>query len=89
MCASKVVYADNGVQRSTPVQTELESSMNLEMSLPPTLHKLSVVSARTGMSRSALYREINAGRLKTVKIGRSVRVREQDLNAFINALAIA
>lgn len=63
--------------------------MNSETSLPPTLHKLSVVSVRTGMSRSALYREINAGRLKTVKIGRSVRVREQDLSAFINALAIA
>ena len=63
--------------------------MSFESALPPTLHKLSIVSARTGMSRSALYREINAGRLKTVKIGRSVRVREQDLNAFIDALAIA
>jgi excisionase family DNA binding protein len=61
----------------------------METSLPPTLHKLAQVSARTGLSRSALYREINSGRLKVVKIGRAVRVREQDLNEFIDALAVA
>ena len=65
----------------------------METSLPPTLHKLASVSARTGLSRSALYREIfhseknPTGRLKVVRIGRSVRVREQDLADFINALA--
>ena len=61
----------------------------METQLPPTLHKLSAVSARTGLSRSALYREAKMGRLKTVKIGRAVRVREQDLIDFINALAVA
>lgn len=61
----------------------------METSLPPTLHKLAQVGARTGLSRSALYREINSGRLKVVKIGRAVRVREQDLNEFIDALAVA
>jgi excisionase family DNA binding protein len=61
----------------------------METPLPPTLHKLSAVSARTGLSRSALYRETKTGRLKTVKIGRAVRVREQDLIDFINALAVA
>jgi predicted DNA-binding transcriptional regulator AlpA len=65
----------------------------METSLPPTLHKLASVSARTGLSRSALYRELfhseknPTGRLKVVRIGRSVRVREQDLTDFINALA--
>jgi predicted DNA-binding transcriptional regulator AlpA len=64
----------------------------METSLPPTLHKLASVSARTGLSRSALYREIfhseknPNGRLKVVRIGRSVRVREQDLNDFIDSL---
>ena len=64
----------------------------METSLPPTLHKLASVSARTGLSRSALYREIfdpqknPTGRLKVVRIGRSVRVREQDLNNFIDSL---
>lgn len=58
----------------------------------PALLKLSEISARTGLSRSTLYREINTegnpqGRLKVVRIGRAVRVREQDLADFINALA--
>ena len=50
------------------------------------LHKLAVVMARTGLSRSAVYRVINEGKLKTIKIGRSVRISEQELNRFINAL---
>ena len=53
---------------------------------PPSLHKLAVVMARTGLSRSAVYRVINEGKLKTIKIGRSVRISEQELNRFINAL---
>jgi hypothetical protein len=72
----------------------------MELALPATLHKLSDVSQRTGISRSALYREIinqrtpsgeirtNAkGRLNVVHVWRSVRVREQDLIEFINSLA--
>lgn len=51
----------------------------------PALHKLTKVSERTGLSRSSLYRVIRSGDLKTVKIGRAVRVREQDLADFINA----
>lgn len=64
----------------------------MENALPPTLHKLSAVSSRTGLSRSALYREIYHpeknpnGRLKVVRIGRSVRVREQDLTLFMDSL---
>lgn len=64
----------------------------MENALPPTLHKLSAVSTRTGLSRSALYREIYNpeknpnGRLKVVRIGRSVRVREQDLTLFMDSL---
>jgi hypothetical protein len=73
----------------------------MELALPATLHKLSEVSQRTGISRSALYREIinqrkaetgeikinDKGRLRVVHVGRSVRVREQDLIAFIDSLA--
>lgn len=61
--------------------------MNVETSLPPTLHKLSAVSARTGLSRSAIYRQINAGKLQTIKIGRSVRISESELNRYIDSLA--
>jgi len=72
----------------------------MELTLPASMWKLSEVSQRTGLSRSALYREIKnpksmtgevrenpAGRLKVVHIGRSVRVREQDLVDFLDALA--
>jgi excisionase family DNA binding protein len=58
----------------------------METSLLPTLHKLVEVGSRTGLSRSALYREINAGRLKVVKIGRSVRITESELSRFIASL---
>jgi hypothetical protein len=74
--------------------------MTAELALPATLHKLKEVSERTGISRSALYREIMnpkdpngvlrsnpKGRLKVVHVGRSIRVREQDLIAFIDLLA--
>ena len=53
----------------------------------PTLHRLPVAMARTGLSRSAIYRVINAGQLKVVKIGRSVRISEQELSRFIESLA--
>jgi hypothetical protein len=72
----------------------------MELSLPASMWKLVEVSNRTGLSRSALYREIKnrksvtgelrdnpTGRLKVVYVGRSVRVREQDLIDFIDALA--
>lgn len=52
----------------------------------PALLKLSEVMAKTGLSRSAVYRVINMGQLKTVKIGRSVRVKEIDLHRFIDSL---
>lgn len=74
----------------------------MEIALPASMWKLSEVSQRTGLSRSALYREIRnpkslagevrenpTGRLKVVHIGRSVRVREQDLVDFLDALARA
>ena len=64
----------------------------METQALPTLLKLTEISSRTGLSRSTLYREIQSetnpqGRLKIVRIGRALRVREQDLANFINALA--
>ena len=52
----------------------------------PTLHRLPAVMARTGLSKSGLYRVINAGQLKVIKIGRSVRVIESELGRFIESL---
>jgi AraC-like DNA-binding protein len=74
--------------------------LKMELTLPASMWKLSEVCQRTGLSRSALYREIKnpksmtgevrenpTGRLKVVHIGRYVRVREQDLVDFLDALA--
>lgn len=66
------------------------------------LHDFHTVSKRTSLSRSMLYREISNprgvdgkiginpdGRLKVVYIGRAIRVSEQDLRNFIDALGKA
>jgi excisionase family DNA binding protein len=52
----------------------------------PTLLKFPEVMERTGLSKASVYRVINAGQLKTVKIGRSVRISETELSRFINSL---
>ena len=57
-----------------------------DSALPATIfHKLPIVQARTGLSRSSIYREIKAGHIKTVKIGRSLRFREEDIVQFMNS----
>jgi excisionase family DNA binding protein len=58
----------------------------METQVLPQLHALGVVSTRTSLSRSALYREIKAGRLRALKIGKSLRVSETDLQVFISSL---
>lgn len=71
----------------------------MEISTLPRLHTLSTVCERTGLSRSALYREFSnprgldgeirnnpAGRLKVVYVGRAIRVTESDLCRFIESL---
>jgi len=58
----------------------------MEIKELPQLHNIQVVSARTSLSRSALYRVIKSGELKAVKIGKSTRFTEEDLCAFINNL---
>lgn len=52
----------------------------------PQLHKLSMVSQRTGLGRTSLYALIKDGRLKTVRVGRAIRVKETDLAEFINSM---
>lgn len=66
----------------------------------PRLHTLKAVSERTGLSRSALYREFlnprgtdgvvrenPKGRLRVCYVGRAIRVKETDLCAFIESLS--
>jgi len=73
--------------------------MNMEVSTPPRLLTMAAVSERTGLSRSALYREFSnprgvdgvvrensKGRLRITYIGRAIRIKEADLCAFIESL---
>jgi len=58
----------------------------METSTLPALLKIAEIMERTGLSKASVYRVINAGQLKTVKIGRSVRVTESELCRFIENL---
>ena len=59
----------------------------METNTLPQLHTLTAISARTSLSRSALYREIKAGRLNAVKVGKALRISESELQRFISALS--
>ena len=58
----------------------------MESSTLPQLHKLDTVGERTSLSRSALYREIKAGRLQALKVGSALRISETELQRFISSL---
>jgi len=49
------------------------------------LMKLDEVAKLLRFSKSKLYQERKAGRLRTVRFGRSVRVRPQDIEKYIDA----
>jgi excisionase family DNA binding protein len=58
----------------------------VETSTLPQLHTLATVGERTSLSRSALYREIKAGRLQALKVGKALRISESELQRFIASL---
>ena len=58
----------------------------METSTLPQLHTLVTVGVRTSLSRSALYREIKAGRLQALKVGKALRISESELQRFIASL---
>lgn len=38
-----------------------------------------------GMSRAAVYRYLKTGELRATKLGRSMRIASEDINAFVDA----
>jgi excisionase family DNA binding protein len=50
------------------------------------LLRVTEVCHALGMSRSSVYREIDAGRLNALKIGKSLRISREELDRFIGAL---
>jgi len=50
------------------------------------LLRIDEAAARLRISRAALYRLVGRGELRVVRIGRSARIAEQDLAAFVEKL---
>jgi excisionase family DNA binding protein len=55
--------------------------------LQPLLNRIEHGAARLGVSRSWMYREIGAGRLKVIKIGTRSLIAEAELQRFAAELA--
>ena len=58
---------------------------NETKTLPPFLLNASQVAKRLGTSAAYAYKIMKCGEIPVVRLGRSVRVRPQDLEAFIEA----
>jgi len=52
----------------------------------PQLHTLTTVCERTQLSKSTVNREIKAGRLKALKVGKALRITEAELQRYIGSL---
>ena len=53
---------------------------------PTRLLKIIEVCERTSLSRSTIYRAAEEGKLQAVRIGRSVRISESELDRFLESL---
>ncbi len=51
----------------------------------PRLFTIPEAASELKVSRSAIYRLITAGQLKAVHIGRSVRIRREELERFLES----
>jgi len=60
--------------------------MSLDTLKGKPLYTASEVLAILQISKPTLYRLFKRGNLKKVKLGRSMRVRQADLNAYIESL---
>lgn len=61
----------------------------MEIQAPNRLFRIPEVGARLALSRSSVYREIEAGNLKAVQIGRSKRITAEELERYIESLSVA
>lgn len=54
----------------------------------PKLYKVTEVIEMLSLSRSVIYREVQAGNLKVVRIGRAVRFLDSEIERYVNALGV-
>jgi excisionase family DNA binding protein len=50
------------------------------------LYRVIEVCARLAMSRSSIYREIEAGNLKAIKRGKSLRISAEEIARYVESL---
>jgi excisionase family DNA binding protein len=84
------VFALNTLASSRPVPSTHRSSTALRpegAAVASQLLRIETVAKALDLSRSAVYAVVARGDLPVVRIGRSVRVRRTDLDAFIERLA--
>jgi excisionase family DNA binding protein len=58
----------------------------MEIKSPSQLFRVTEISARLALSRSSVYREIEAGNLNAVRIGKSLRISGEELDRYITKL---
>jgi len=61
--------------------------MDTTSTVAPRLLRLEEVADRLAISRSMAWKIIALGELRSLRIGRAVRVRQADLEAYITAAA--
>jgi excisionase family DNA binding protein len=58
----------------------------MEIKSPSQLFRVTEIGARLALSRSSVYREIEAGNLNAVRIGKSLRISGEELDRYITKL---
>lgn len=61
----------------------MNGNPNVEPSTAQSLLTLKEVQANSKMSRSFLYKEMNEGRIKPIKIGRAIRFVASEIDQWI------
>jgi len=68
-------------------KVKLQAGRKSQPDLQPILNRVDNAAARLGVSRSYLYREISANRLRVIKFGTRTLIAEDDLQRFAVDLA--
>ena len=50
------------------------------------LYRITEIGARLALSRSSIYREIEAGNLHAVRIGKALRITSDEMDRYISKL---
>jgi len=58
----------------------------MEITAKTQLFRILEVASRLALSRSSVYREIEAGKLHAVRIGSALRITSDELDRYISAL---